>query len=65
MLSEEQQKRVRLAQRVLIKQHRVGTLANVLLAIILVLLLLHLLLGYDFFVVQIDVEQDLARIFLQ
>lgn len=65
VLSKEQQERVGLTQWVLIEQHRVGTLTDVLLAVVLILLLLHLLLGYDLFVVQVDVEQDLARVLFQ
>ena len=66
MLGKEEEEGVVLTERVLIEEHGVGLLVNLALAIlIVVLLLLHLLLRHDLFVVQIHVEQDLSRVFFQ
>lgn len=66
MLRKEQEQRVIFAERVLIKEHWVRLFANLPFSIfIIVLLIFHLLLCHNFFIVQIDVEQDLSRVFFQ
>ena len=66
MLGKEEEEGVVLTERVLIEEHGVGLLVNLALAIlIVVLLLLHLLLRHDLFVVEVHVEQDLSRVFFQ
>ena len=66
MLREKQEEGVIRAQWVLIEKHRVGFLVNFTLAILVVIFLLfHLLFCYDFFIVKINVEQDLSRVFFQ
>ena len=66
MLREQEEQGVVFAERVLIKEHWVRLLVDFSLAIlVIVLLLLHLLLCHDFFIVQVDVEQDLSRVFFQ
>ena len=66
MLSEQQEERVILAQWILVEKHRVRLLSNLTFTILIfIFLLLHLLLGHDLFIIQVDVEQDLSRVFFQ
>jgi len=66
VLGEQKQKRVRFAERVLVKKHRVGSLTDLTLSIVvLVLVVLHLFLANHFLVFKVNVEQDLALVFLQ
>lgn len=54
-----------LADGVLVEQHGVGFLVDLLLAILVLLLLVVLLLAQDFFIVQVHVEEDLVLIVSQ
>ena len=66
MLREQQEERVVLAQWILVEKHRVRLLSNLTFPILIfIFLLLHLLLGHDLFIIQVDVEQDLSRVFFQ
>lgn len=66
VLRKQQEQRVIRAQWVLVEKHRVWFLVNFTLTILVVVfLLLHLLLCDDFFIIKINVEQDLSRVFFQ
>ena len=66
VLCKQKEKRVILAQGVLVEKHRVGFITDLSLPIIFDrFLFFKLLVADDLFVVEVDVEQDLSRVLLQ
>ena len=66
VLREKQEQGVVLTKWILVEKHRVRLLSNLTFTILIfIFLLLHLLLGHDLFIIQVDIEQDLSRVFFQ
>ena len=66
VLCEKQEQRVIGAERILVEKHWVRLFTDLTFTIfIFVFLFLHLLFRHDFFIIEVDVEQDLSRVFFQ